>query len=136
VGGLNKVVGGLAAMAQVYNGDALRAQEEDDTLQFILPREGFEVWTDLMAVPAQAPNPEGAQAFIDYMLRPEVSARVATFNRYATPNKAARAFLPPEDLANPALYPPADLLKKAEYLKDLGPNNRLYDEAWTIIKNR
>ncbi|MDR2934834.1 MAG: spermidine/putrescine ABC transporter substrate-binding protein [Candidatus Adiutrix sp.] len=136
VGGLNKVVGGLAAIAQVYSGDAIRAEEEDETLKFLLPREGFEVWTDLMAVPAQAPNPEGALAFINYLLRPEIGALVATYNRYATPNAAARAFIPPEDLANPALYPSAELMKKAEYLKDLGPNNRLYDEAWTIIKNR
>jgi len=136
VGGLNKVVGGLAVMAQVYSGEAIRAQEEDESIQFLLPREGFEVWTDLMAVPAQAPNPEGAHAFINYLLRPEVGARVATYNRYATPNAAARAFIPPEDLANPALYPPAELMEKAEYLKDLGANNRLYDEAWTIVKNR
>ena len=136
VGGLNKVLGGLAATAQVYSGDALRAQEEDETLQFVLPREGFEIWTDLMAVPAEAPNFEGALTFIEYMLRPEVGARVATFNRYATPNKAARDFLPPEDLANPVLYPPAELMKKAEYLRDLGQDNLLYDEAWTTVKSR
>ena len=136
VGGLNKVVGGLAAIAQVYSGEALRAQEEEEAIQFVLPREGFEVWADLMALPAQAPNPEGAHAFIDYLLRPEVGASVATYNRYATPNAAARAFVPPEDLANPALYPPAEMMEKAEYIKDLGPDNRLYDEAWTAIKNR
>ena len=136
VGGLNKVVDGLASAAQVFNGDALRAQEEDEAIQFILPREGFEVWADLMAIPAKAPNPEGAHAFIDYLLRPEVGARVATYNRYATPNAAARAFIPPDDLANPALYPPDELLEKSEFLKDLGPNNRLYDEAWTTLKSR
>jgi len=136
VGGLNKVVGGLAAMAQVYSGEAIRAQEEEENVQFILPREGFEVWTDLMAVPAKAPNPEGAHAFIDYLLRPEVGAAVATYNRYATPNAAALAFIPPEDLENPALYPPPEVMEKAEYIKDLGPNNRLYDEAWTTVKNR
>ena len=140
VGGLNKVISGLAAAAQVYSGDVLQAQEEEEeenaNIHLVLPREGFEVWTDLMALPAQAPNPEGAHAFIDYLLRPENGARVATYNRYATPNAAARAFISPEDLANPALYPPAELLEKAEYMKDLGPNNRLYDEAWVVIKSR
>ena len=136
VGGLNKVVGGLAVMAQVYSGEAIRAQEEEENIRFILPQEGFEVWTDLMAVPARAPNPEGAHAFIDYLLRPEIGARVATYNRYATPNAASLAFIPPEDLENPALYPPAEMLEKSEYIKDLGPNNRLYDEAWTAVKNR
>jgi spermidine/putrescine transport system substrate-binding protein len=136
VGGLNKVVGGLADMAQVYSGEAVRAQEEEENIKYLLPREGFEVWADLMAVPAQAPNPDKAHAFINYILQPEVGAKLATYNRYATPNAAARAFLPQDDLANPALYPSAEILKKAEFMKDLGPNNRLYDEAWTIIKNR
>jgi len=137
VGGLNKVMGGLAAVAQVYNGDTLQAQEEDETIQFLMPKEGFEVWADVMALPAQAPNPEGAHAFIDYLLRPEVGARVATYNRYATPNAAARDFIPQEDLDNPAIYPPLDKdpFKKAEFMKDLGPNNRLYDEIWTTLKN-
>ena len=136
VGGLNKVAGGLLTVAQVYSGDALQAREDDETIQYLLPREGFEVWTDLMAIPAQAPKPEAAYAFIDYLLRPEIGARVANFNRYATPNAAARAFVNQEDLDNPAMYPPAEIMEKAEYIKDLGPNNRLYDEAWTAIKNR
>ena len=140
VAGLNKVVSGLAALAQVYSGDVLQAQEEDEeegvNIHFLLPREGFEMWTDLMALPASAPNPEAAHAFIDYLLRPEIGARVATYNRYASPNAAARAFISPEDLANPTLYPPAEALEKAEYIKDLGANNRLYDEAWVIIKSR
>ncbi|GHV56838.1 spermidine/putrescine ABC transporter substrate-binding protein [Deltaproteobacteria bacterium] len=136
VGGLNKVMSGLAAVAQVYSGEAIRAHEEDEAVRYILPREGFEVWLDLVAIPTEAPNLEAAYAFIDYMLRAEVGAQLATYNRYATPNAAARAFLPSEDLANPAMYPPPEVMERAEYMKDLGPGNRLYDEAWTLIKNK
>jgi spermidine/putrescine transport system substrate-binding protein len=136
VGGLSKVMSGVAAVAQVYSGEAIRGHEEDSEVEYFLPREGCEVWTDLIAIPKNAPNPKGAHAFINFLLEPEAGARLATFNRYATPNAAAKAFIPPEDLANPAIYPDEEALKNMEYLEDLGEANRLYDEAWVLVKTR
>ncbi len=136
VGGLNKVMGGFATVAQVYNGEAIRGSEEDPEVHYIIPEEGCEVWTDLVAIPEKAPNLENAYAFINYLLDPQVGARLATYNRYATPNAAAKAFIPQEDLDNPVLYPTLESLKNMEYIKDLGSANRLYDEAWTAIKTQ
>lgn len=136
VAGLNKVLSGIAVAAQVYSGEAVKAMEEDPEVRFIIPEEGAEIWTDLIAIPAKAPNLENAHAFINYILEPEVSAKLATFNRYPTPNAAAKAFIPKEDLNNPILYPSMDIIKKMEYIEDLGPSNRLYDEAWTMIKTQ
>lgn len=137
VGGLNKVMSGFATVAQVYSGDAIKAREEEDAeVHYVLPEEGCEIWTDLLAIPRNAPNLDNAYAFINYLLEPEVGAKLATFNRYATPNAAARAFIPEEDLNNPVLYPKGPILEKMEYMKDLGPANRLYDEAWTMIKTQ
>ncbi|MDR2946519.1 MAG: spermidine/putrescine ABC transporter substrate-binding protein [Candidatus Adiutrix sp.] len=136
VAGLNKVMSGIAVVAQVYNGEAVRGQEEDPGTRFVLPKEGVEIWTDLVAIPAQAPNLDAAHAFLNYLLEPEVSAQLATYNRYATPNAAAKAFIPETDLKNPSMYPDAETVSKAEYMEDLGPANRLYDEAWTMIKTQ
>lgn len=136
VGGLNKVMSGFATVAQVYNGDAIRAQEEDPDVHYFLPREGFEVWTDLVAIPRNAPNLNNAYLFMNYLMDPKVSAQLATYNRYATANAAAKEFIPAEDLNNPVLYPNSDNHKNMEYIKDLGPANRLYDEAWTMIKTQ
>lgn len=136
VGGLNKIMSGVARAAQIYNGEGIRAMDEDPQLHYLLPEEGGEIWTDLIAVPRRAPNSANAHAFINYLLSPEVAAQLATYNRYATPVAAAKPFIPEADLANPVMYPNPEVLQKFETLQDLGSANHLYDEAWTMIKTR
>jgi spermidine/putrescine transport system substrate-binding protein len=134
VGGLKRVLAGEAAVAMVYNGDAIR--EADPAVEFLLPREGAVVWVDAMTVSAAAKNRGAAHAFINFILDGQVGARLSNFNRYATPNKAALALVRPEDRGNPAIYPPAEAMKKLDYLVDVGDDTRLYDEAWTRVKAR
>ena len=138
VGGKNKVAAGLADLAVVWSGDALRAIEEDPRgeLAYLVPREGSIVWADVMVLPAQAPNPEAAHQFIDYLLDAQVGAQLSRYTRYASPNKAARQFLPKEDLENPVLYPPPEILSRLEYQREVGEQVRLYDEVWTEVKSR
>jgi spermidine/putrescine transport system substrate-binding protein len=136
VGGKNKVLSGAAALAIVYNGDALRGMEEDPGVAFEVPHEGSILWVDAMAVPARAPHPQAAHRFIDYLLRPEVGARLARFNRYATPNRAAFDLLTPEERSDAAVYPPPEVRRRLEYIEDVGEATRLYDEVWTAVKAR
>ncbi len=132
LGGVNKVLSGTAKVVQAYSGEGSRAANEDATLSFILPKEGFEIWTDLMAIPAKAPNLANAHAFLNFMMEPKVSAQQAVYNFAASPNAAAKEFIPSDVLNS---YPSLENAKM-EYIKDLGPNNRLYDEAWTAIKTQ
>jgi spermidine/putrescine transport system substrate-binding protein len=137
VGGKNKVVAGVANAAIVYNGDALRSIAEDpENLGFVVPREGSEIWVDNMCIPAKAPNPDAAHAFINYILDPEIGAQLANWNQYATPNQAARPLIAEEDLNNPAIYPPDEVMDVLHFSMDLGKKTRLYDEAWTMVKSR
>ncbi|MDR2338903.1 MAG: spermidine/putrescine ABC transporter substrate-binding protein [Deltaproteobacteria bacterium] len=136
VAGLDKVMGNIAETAQVYSGEAIKAAKEDPELHYILPEEGNEIWLDLMAIPKNAPNAGIAHEFLNFILEPEVGAKIATFNNYATPNDAAIPFIPKGDLEDPGMYPTAERLAKMEYIKDLGDNNRLYDEAWNFVKSR
>lgn len=136
VGAQSKVLGGFATVAQTYSGEGVRANDEDPEIHYILPAEGGEIWTDLLAIPRKAPNQDNAYKFINYILEGQVGARLATYNRCATPNAAALEFIPEEDLKNPAIYPDVETLNKLEYLEDLGAGNRLYDEAWTLIKTQ
>lgn len=138
MGGKNKVAAGLADLAVVWNGDALRAIEEDPRgeLAYVVPREGSIIWADVMVIPAQAPNPGAAHQFINYLLDAQMGAQLSRFTRYASPNKAARALLPREDLENPVLYPPPEILSHLEYQREVGEAVRLYDEVWTEVKSR
>jgi spermidine/putrescine transport system substrate-binding protein len=110
--------------------------DEDPATRYFIPREGGELWLDCLSIPARAPNRDLAERFINYLLEPRVAARTAKFNRVATPNQAARQFVNPEDLQNPAIYPPPEVMGRLEYANDLGEVNRLYNELWTQIKAR
>jgi ABC-type spermidine/putrescine transport system permease subunit II/ABC-type Fe3+ transport system substrate-binding protein len=136
VGGKNKVLGRAARAAVVYSGEAARGMAEDAATVYYIPREGSQIWLDNLVVPAKAPHRDLAEKFINFILEPQIGAQVSNFTQFATPNKASRAFIRAQDLQNPAIYPPPELMAKLEFLEDLGPNMRLYDEIWTQIKAR
>ena len=134
VGGMNKVLAGEAAVAMVYNGDAVRNLPADGSCAFAVPKEGSGIWVDVMTVSAQAPNPAGAHAFIDYILDAKVGAQLSNFVRYASPNAAAKPLLTKADLDNPAIYPPAAVMDTLRYQEDVGAASAVYDEVWTAVK--
>ncbi|MBA2481021.1 MAG: spermidine/putrescine ABC transporter substrate-binding protein [Planctomycetes bacterium] len=136
VGAKNKVMAGEATIAVVYNGDAVRAMAEDPQLDFIVPSEGGVIAVDNLLISSGAPNPDGAHAFIDYILDAKVGAQLSLFNHYATPNRVSRELLPKPELANYAIYPPERVMRVLQYLEDLGPATKLYDEVWTAVKSR
>ncbi len=136
VGGRNRVLTRGAVAAVSYNGDAVRGIREDPETSYFVPREGGEIWLDNLAIPARAPHRDMAEKFINYILEPDVGAQVSNFNQLATPNRSSLALVPPADLADPAIYPPKEILDKLEFLEDLGATTRLYDEIWTQVKSK
>jgi spermidine/putrescine transport system substrate-binding protein len=134
VGGKNKVLAKEVAFAPAYSGDALRGIAEDPDTYYFIPKEGSQIWMDNLAICAKAPNRLVAEKFLNFILIPEMGARLADYNLYATPNLAARAHVRPENLNNPSIYPPSDVMARLEFLKELGRDIRLYDEVWTQVK--
>lgn len=136
VGGKNKVLAKAVDAAVVYNGDAVRGMSDDPETSYFVPREGGVLWLDSLAVPSKAPHRDVAEKFINYILDAKVGAQLSNFNQYATPNKAARQFITPADLANSAIYPSSEMMAKLDFVNDLGDANRLYDEVWTQVKSK
>ena len=136
VGGKNRVLAKAVTAAVAYNGDAVRGMREDSDTEFFVPEEGGEIWMDNMAIPIQAPHREMAEKFINFILEPETGARVSNFNQYATPNRASMRYINEKDLKNPAIYPSPAIMSRLEFLKDLGPDLKLYDEVWTQVKSK
>ena len=134
VGGKNKVLAKEAAYAPAYSGDALRGMAEDPDTYYFIPKEGSQIWMDNLAICAKAPNRIVAEKFLNFILIPEIGARLADYNLYATPNLAAREHVRPENLHNPVIYPPPEVMARLEFLKDLGRDLKLYDEVWTQVK--
>lgn len=128
----NRVLAKGAALGMTYTG--VMGTEEDPETYYFLPREGSEIWMDVLSVPAKAPHRDLAEKFINYFLEAKIAAQNAEFSRNATPNRAALEFLNPSVRTNPAIYPPPEVMRRLEFTRDLGEHNKLYDELWTQIK--
>ncbi len=109
---------GEACLAFAYSGDALQARERARTsggtprISYIIPKEGAEVWFDILAIPADAPNPVGAHAFINHVLQPEVMAGISNTIHYANAVPQSLPLLDPSVRDDPAVYPPAEISTK------------------------
>lgn len=130
----NRVLNHSAVATMVYNGDAARGMKEDPETVFVVPREGSQIYVDVLSIAAQAPHAQLAKDFLNFMLRPDISAQFANYTLLATPNEQALPKIRETDRKNPAIYPNEEDLQRLEFAKDLKEWNRLYDDVWTDIK--
>ncbi|MGK4008254.1 spermidine/putrescine ABC transporter substrate-binding protein [Sorangium sp. So ce1036] len=116
----------------VWSGEAaLLHQADKEKFKFVLPAEGTHRSIDSLAIPAGAENKVGAEMFMNYILRPEVSKLISDKFPYTNPNAEARKLLTPEQLANPASYPP---LEGMTTFHDIGKAAADVDELVTDLK--
>jgi spermidine/putrescine-binding protein len=125
---------GETQLAHAWSGDVFAAAEEADNIWYVIPEEGGVIWTDNLCIPKSAANKYTAEVFINYLLRPEVGAKITNYTWYGSPNKASQEFIDEEILNEPAIYPPDDVMDKLEFLRDVGEATSLYDLIWTEIK--
>ena len=132
----DKMIGGEAAMAVIYSGEYLYCKAENEDLEYVVPKEGTNIWIDSWVIPKNAPNKENAEKFIDYMCRPEIAKMNFDFITYATPNKAARELIE-EDIRNDkALFPDFSELGNLETYVYIGEDgDAKYNELWKEVKS-
>ena len=118
----------------VWSGEAAILYNEDKKFAYVLPKEGAHLFVDNMAIPKTAEHPQNAHLFINYLLRPEVSKKISDEFPYYNPNSAARSLLSPEQLANPASYPPAQEVARMQTFRDIGEQASAVDELVTQVK--
>jgi len=120
-------------IAVIYAGDAITVRDENEKMQFALPKEGTNVFIDSMVIPKTAANKEAAEMFINFMCRTDIASMNREYVNYSSPQKEVIDSLPVELQSDPATNPPADYLKKCELYRDVGLNE-LRDEIYTRIK--
>ena len=132
----DQLVAGDVLAAQAWATTANQAIAVSKELAFVFPAEGFLLYLDSAVILRESRRQERAHQFLNYLLRPEVAASIATATLTATANGRARALLPPEVGDNPTLYPPADVLARGEWMETMPPAaQRLRDRIWTEIKS-
>lgn len=109
-----------AALAVTYSGEAADMMWENESIVYILPEEGSNLWFDNMVIPHTVQNEEAAYAFINFMLDPEIAAQNADYIGYSTPNQTAMDYLPEETVEDEQFYPSQDMMDSLEVYEDLG----------------
>lgn len=130
----DRMIGGEAALATVWSGDAIYMMEQNPDLSYVVPKEGSNKWFDTMVIPKGSEHKEEAEAFINFLMDPDNAKQNVDYIGYSTPNKAAFDLLDDETKEDESAYPSDETLDKCEVYKDLGNDLKLYDDAWLQIK--
>lgn len=122
---------GEVAIALGYSGDLFASQDMDLPVDYIMPEEGALLWGDNFVVPSNSSSQYTAEVFINFLLRPEISAEICNQSYYATDNEAAIPFIDSEIVNDPAIFPGDDVLINAEIILPLSSEGQLlYDRIW------
>lgn len=141
---LSDLVSGEICIALTWTGEAFlaraRAQEAYGDasvvdIRYVIPKEGTLLQADVLAIPADAPNPEAANLFINYILRPDVHAAITNYTWYGNANKAALEFIDPEIKGDASIFPSPEVLARLwGHRAFSSETERLMTRAWTRFK--
>ena len=138
---INDLANGDLCVAHGYSGDVLqardRAAEANNGVEVALriPREGAILFVDVMAIPADAKHPQNAHTLINFLLQPQVVAKISNYVGYANPNTASLEFLDEQVRSNPGIFPPQEVMQRLASPAELDPAaTRARTRAWTRVK--
>lgn len=143
---INDLANGEICVAVGYSGDVLQARDRAAeaaeqnkgtaiTVKYSVPKEGTIIWFDMMGIPKDAPHPNNAHAFINYVMKPEVAAAISNYVNYANGNAAATPLVDEGVRNDPGVYPPPEV--KAKLFPDLSETQeftRLLNRTWTRFR--
>ncbi len=129
------MINGEVNIAFVWGAEIALAQREKPQIKTVLPKEGLMITFDNFAIPAGAKHKKTAEAFINFLLEPEISAEISKEFPYINPNKEAHKLIDKEIMGNIAIYPPAEEMKRVESLLDIGDGVTLFDRVWSEVKS-
>ncbi|MBA3813175.1 MAG: extracellular solute-binding protein [Alphaproteobacteria bacterium] len=126
-------------LVQGFSGDLLLAKslgkESGMEIEYVIPEEGADLWVDALAIPKDAPHPDGAHAFINFILRPDIIATITNAIAIANSVPSSFSFMEEPIRTDPLIYPPEKVLEKSYVNKTHSPQyERLRLREWTRVK--
>ncbi len=131
----DKMVAGEAALALMWSGDAQYAIDLNPDLDYVVPKEGSNVWVDAMVIPKGAKNKTNAEAFINFMSRPDVAQLNCEAIWYSSPNAGAIELMGEEYADNLVMNPAPEVVERCEYFNDIQDFIAIYNALWLDIKS-
>ena len=139
---ITDLANGDICVAAGFSGDVFQAKARAEeagkgvNIAYSIPKEGGNLWFDMLAIPADSKNTKDAHAFINYLLEPKVIAEVSDEVGYANPNPASDKLMDQEIRTDEAVYPPKDVQARLYVNSELPPKiQRVMTRSWTKIKS-
>ena len=133
----DKMIGNEAALGVIYSGEALYCQQENPDLEYVIPKEGSNLWIDSWVIPKNAKNKENAEAFINFLCRPDIAKMNFEYITYSIPNSAGRSLIEDERMRSSTIaFPDITSLDNCETFRFLGDDNEaVYNALWREVKS-
>lgn len=131
----DKMIGNNAAIGIIYSGEAIYTQRENPDLEYVVPKEGSNIWIDGWVIPKNSENKENAEKFINFLCRPDIALLNFEYITYSTPNTAAREIIEDEAIRNSTIaFPDSETISNLETFKYLGDEmTAYYDDKWREV---
>jgi putrescine transport system substrate-binding protein len=138
---IEALANGDICIAVAYNGDVMQSRDrareagKGIDIKYTVPKQGTILWFDMLAIPKDAPDPDSAYAFLNYIMTPKVIAEVSNFKRYANGNAAALPLVDNSVTGDPGIYPPPEVRQKLSVqLADSADQTRAITRVWQKFK--
>ncbi len=133
----DKMIGNEAALGVIYSGEAIYTQMENPDLEYVIPKEGSNVWIDSWVIPKNAKHKENAEKFINFLCRPDIALMNFEYITYSTPNTAARELIEDPEIRNSHIaFPDDSELERCETFHFLGNEaEEIYNQLWREVKS-
>lgn len=130
------VANGDVCMSMAWGGtQTARIVDANEHVEYVLPEEGGSLWVDGLAIAKGAPNQDAAYEFINFLLRPEISAMATNDAGLASANTAAAEYVDDQGLlTNAAVYASDEQVENADFIVDPGASMKFYQDGWTRVK--
>ena len=133
----DKMIGNEAALGVIYSGEAIYTKKENPNLEYVIPKEGSNIWSDSWVIPKNAEHKENAEKFINFLCRPDIALKNFEYITYSTPNEAARELIEDESIRNSEIaFPDLSRYDNLETFQYLGTEaDQVYGDLWNKVKS-
>ena len=133
----DKMIGNEAALGVIYSGEAIYTQKENPNLEYVIPKEGSNIWIDSWVIPKNAEHKENAEKFINFLCRPDIALMNFEYITYSTPNEAARELIEDESIRNSEIaFPDLSKYDNLQTFQYLGTEaDQVYGDLWNKVKS-
>ena len=132
----DEMIAGNAAMALIYSGEAAYAQDYNDDLDYVVPKEGSNMWMDSWFIPKTCQHKDAAEQFLNYLCREDIGMENFDYVWYATPNTAVYDELDEEVQERTTIFSDQETLENCEIFNSLDvPATETYDYLWKKLKS-